>query len=203
VGAERERVTQFGRLEDGLGQGGEWYRWGPYVSERQWGTVREDYSADGNAWDYLPHDHARSRQSRAMLTTLMLSFGVPMLLGGDEMGRTQDGNNNAYCQDNELTWLNWASADTALLDYTRHLIALRRALPLGRRDPGAGPPCRWVRRSAGVCGRRPRQRRDGHLGPPSPRPIPHRRRCDRCARPADIQRQLGHSPRHRRPPGAV
>src|SRR5208283_2959548 len=79
------------------------------------------------------------RQSRAMLTTLMLSFGVPTLLGGDEMGRTQDGNNNAYCQDNELTWLNWASADTALLDYTRHLIALRRALPLGRRDPGAEP----------------------------------------------------------------
>ena len=54
----------FGRLEDGLRQGGEWYRWGPYVSERQWGTVREDYSADGNAWDHLPHDHARSRAYR-------------------------------------------------------------------------------------------------------------------------------------------
>ena len=64
MGAERDRVTQFGRLEDGLRQGGEWYRWGPYVSERQWGTVREDYSADGNAWDYLPHDHARSRAYR-------------------------------------------------------------------------------------------------------------------------------------------
>ena len=64
MGAERERVTQLGRLEDGLRQGGEWYRWGPYVSERQWGTVREDYSADGNAWDYLPHDHARSRAYR-------------------------------------------------------------------------------------------------------------------------------------------
>ena len=54
----------FGRLEDGLLQAGEWYRWGPYVSERQWGTVREDYSADGEAWDYLPHDHARSRAYR-------------------------------------------------------------------------------------------------------------------------------------------
>ena len=64
MGAERERVAGFGRLEDGLLSAGEWYRWGPYVSERQWGTVREDYSADGNAWDYLPHDHARSRAYR-------------------------------------------------------------------------------------------------------------------------------------------
>ena len=68
-----------------------------------------------------------------MLTTLMLSFGVPMLLGGDEMGRTQDGNNNAYCQDNEMTWFDWASADTALLDFTKHLIAFRRAHPVFRR----------------------------------------------------------------------
>jgi Glycosyl hydrolase family 63 C-terminal domain len=64
VSAERERVAGFGRLENGLRQAGEWYRWGPYVSERQWGTVREDYSADGEAWDYLPHDHARSRAYR-------------------------------------------------------------------------------------------------------------------------------------------
>jgi hypothetical protein len=64
VGAERDRVAGFGRLEYGLRQAGDWYRWGPYVSERQWGTVREDYSADGEAWDYLPHDHARSRAYR-------------------------------------------------------------------------------------------------------------------------------------------
>jgi hypothetical protein len=64
MGAERDRIDGFGRLEDGLLQAGEWYRWGPYVSERQWGTVREDYSADGNAWDYLPHDHARSQAYR-------------------------------------------------------------------------------------------------------------------------------------------
>jgi hypothetical protein len=64
VGAERERVSQFGRMEDGLRQSGEWYRWGPYVSERQWGTVREDYSPDGQAWTYLPFDHARSRAYR-------------------------------------------------------------------------------------------------------------------------------------------
>jgi hypothetical protein len=64
MGAERERVAGFGRMEDGLLQAGDWYRWGPYLSERQWGTVREDYSADGNAWDYLPHEHARSRAYR-------------------------------------------------------------------------------------------------------------------------------------------
>jgi glycogen operon protein len=75
----------------------------------------------------------RARQSRAMLATLMLSFGVPLLLGGDEMGRTQQGNNNAYCQDNELTWFDWAAADKDLLDFTQHLIAFRRAHPVFRR----------------------------------------------------------------------
>src|SRR5215475_4675343 len=64
MGAESERVAGFGKLEDGLRQAGDWYRWGPYVSERQWGTVREDYSASGDAWDYLPHDQARSRAYR-------------------------------------------------------------------------------------------------------------------------------------------
>ena len=62
--AERERVEGFGSLQDGLLQASDWYVWGPYVSERQWGTVREDYSADGQAWDNLPHDAARSRAYR-------------------------------------------------------------------------------------------------------------------------------------------
>jgi hypothetical protein len=62
--AESDRVAGFGKLEDGLKQASPWYTWGPYVSERQWGTVREDYSEDGNAWNYLPHDHARSRAYR-------------------------------------------------------------------------------------------------------------------------------------------
>jgi glycogen operon protein len=53
-----------------------------------------------------------------MLATLMLSFGIPMLLGGDEMGRTQQGNNNAYCQDNEITWFDWAQPDEDLLAFT-------------------------------------------------------------------------------------
>jgi Mannosylglycerate hydrolase MGH1-like glycoside hydrolase domain/Glycosyl hydrolase family 63 C-terminal domain len=64
VGAERDRVAGFGRLDYGLRQAGDWYRWGPYVSERQWGTVREDYSPDGDAWNYLSHDQARSRAYR-------------------------------------------------------------------------------------------------------------------------------------------
>ena len=64
MGTESERVAGFGRLEDGLRQASDWYLWGPYVSERQWGTVREDYSADGEAWGYLPHDHARSQAYR-------------------------------------------------------------------------------------------------------------------------------------------
>ena len=64
MGAERDRVAGFGRLDYGLRQGGDWYRWGPYVSERQWGTVREDYSPDGDAWNYVPHEAARSRAYR-------------------------------------------------------------------------------------------------------------------------------------------
>jgi glycogen operon protein len=68
-----------------------------------------------------------------MLTTLLLSFGIPMLLGGDEIGRTQQGNNNAYCQDNEIAWFDWAQPDPQLLEFTRHLIAFRLAHPAFRR----------------------------------------------------------------------
>src|SRR3954463_12174724 len=64
MSAERDRTEGFGKLEDGLRQASDWYLWGPYVSERQWGTVREDYSDNGEAWDYFPHDHARSRAYR-------------------------------------------------------------------------------------------------------------------------------------------
>jgi glycogen operon protein len=77
----------------------------------------------------------RERQKRNFLATLLLSQGVPMLLGGDELGRTQQGNNNAYCQDNELSWLDWEldARRQALLAFTRGLIALRRAEPVLRR----------------------------------------------------------------------
>jgi isoamylase len=75
----------------------------------------------------------RPQQQRNFLTTLFLAQGVPMLLMGDELGRTQKGNNNAYCQDNELSWINWSEINHELLDITRWLIALRRNHPVFRR----------------------------------------------------------------------
>jgi len=77
----------------------------------------------------------RARQQRNMLATLFLSQGVPMLLGGDEFGRTQAGNNNTYCQDNELAWYSWTRTDQQrkLLAFTRSLIALRQRHPVFRR----------------------------------------------------------------------
>ncbi|MHC3394228.1 glycogen debranching protein GlgX [Streptomyces lavendulocolor] len=79
----------------------------------------------------------RRRQVRNLLTTLLLSTGVPMLVAGDEMGRTQGGNNNAYCQDNELGWVDWSlprrPGPKGLLELTRRLLALRHAHPVLRR----------------------------------------------------------------------
>ncbi len=74
----------------------------------------------------------RERQKRNFLATLFFSQGVPMLWAGDECGRTQYGNNNAYCQDNELSWFNWdwSEADCELLEFTRQIIAIRRSFPL-------------------------------------------------------------------------
>ena len=77
----------------------------------------------------------RARQQRNLLTTLLLSQGVPMIAHGDELGRTQHGNNNAYCQDNELAWINWNldQDQQDLLDFTRRLVHLRRRHPVLRR----------------------------------------------------------------------
>ena len=75
----------------------------------------------------------RNRQRRNLLATLLFSHGVPLLLAGDELGRTQRGNNNAYCQDNELSWIDWDGADRELLAFTTRLLKLRRAHPLLRR----------------------------------------------------------------------
>ena len=101
----------------------------------------------------------RARQQRNFLTTLFLSQGVPMLLGGDEFGRTQHGNNNAWCQDNELSWFDWdwASDQRALLEWTRRVIRLRRQNPVfrrqkflrGRGEPGADLPDVWWMRPDG------------------------------------------------------
>ena len=75
----------------------------------------------------------RSRQRRNFITTLLLSQGIPMLLGGDEMARTQGGNNNAYCQDNEISWFDWGEQDGELLAFTQRVIAFRREHPVFRR----------------------------------------------------------------------
>ncbi|HVL03872.1 MAG TPA: glycogen debranching protein GlgX, partial [Acidimicrobiales bacterium] len=75
----------------------------------------------------------RRRQQRNFLATILLSQGVPMLLGGDELGRSQGGNNNAYCQDNEVSWYDWASPDEGLLGFTRWLIHFRRDHEVFRR----------------------------------------------------------------------
>jgi glycogen operon protein len=99
----------------------------------------------------------RARQQRNFLATLFLSQGVPMLLGGDELSRTQRGNNNAWCQDNELSWFDWEDGDEALLEFTRRLIRLRRAHPIfhrgtfleGRGLPGADLPDVWWMRPDG------------------------------------------------------
>jgi glycogen operon protein len=75
----------------------------------------------------------RHQQQRNFLVTLLLSQGVTMLLGGDETGRTQRGNNNAYCQDNEISWYDWEHVEEDLTDFTRRLIAFRREHPVLRR----------------------------------------------------------------------
>jgi isoamylase len=75
----------------------------------------------------------RKKQKRNLLATLFLSQGVPMLVAGDEFGKTQQGNNNAYCQDNEISWLNWEQQDQELLVFTKKLISLRKDHPIFRR----------------------------------------------------------------------
>jgi glycogen operon protein len=105
------------------------------------GEENRDGTTDHRSWNLGaegPTDDAeinarRARQARNFLATLLLSHGVPMLVAGDEMGRTQHGNNNAFCQDNEMSWLNWAEADQSLFEYTRRLIRLRQQHPAFRR----------------------------------------------------------------------
>ncbi|MBK1438487.1 glycogen debranching protein GlgX [Parapedobacter sp. ISTM3] len=87
----------------------------------------------------------RARQKRNFLTTLLLSQGVPMLLAGDEVSRTQQGNNNAYCQDNEISWFHWDKLDERLLQFTRKVIALRRKHPVFcRRKWFTGRPIKGI-----------------------------------------------------------
>jgi glycogen operon protein len=101
----------------------------------------------------------RARQVRNFLATLFLSQGVPMLQAGDELGRSQGGNNNAYCQDNATSWLAWADADEDLLAFTRALVALRAREPLLRADryrhreaDGDGQRLAWLAPEGGEPG---------------------------------------------------
>jgi glycogen operon protein len=97
----------------------------------------------------------RRLQQRNFLATLLLSQGSPMILAGDELGRTQQGNNNAYCQDNEISWIDWANTDAELFLFTRRLIALRAEHPVLRRQRfftgrvvgGGLKDVRWLRRN--------------------------------------------------------
>ena len=123
------------------------------------GEGNDDGSDDNRSWNCGvegPTDdpavlELRARQKRNFLTTLFLSQGAPMLLGGDERGRTQGGNNNAWCQDNELSWLDWSKADAELLEFTKRVIRLRKEHPVFRRSEfltgrevrGSGLPDVW------------------------------------------------------------
>ncbi len=116
---------------------------------RSWNCGAEGPVADDSEVAVL-----RERQMRNFLATLFMSFGVPLLLAGDEQARTQGGNNNGYCQDNEISWLDWARAEryAGQRDFVRRLIALRQELavlrprtwPVGGPDTAAGPPVTWL-----------------------------------------------------------
>src|ERR1700761_2813196 len=108
------------------------------------GEDNRDGGSDNRSWncgaegptDDLEINRLRERQIRNFLATLLLSQGTPMLLAGDEFGRTQKGNNNAYCQDNEISWLNWKGIDDdgrALTEFVKNLTTLRHRLPVLRR----------------------------------------------------------------------
>ncbi|HEX6788944.1 MAG TPA: glycogen debranching protein GlgX [Gaiellaceae bacterium] len=123
------------------------------------GEDNRDGTDDNRSWNHGaegptddPEINAlRARQQRNFLATLFLSQGVPMLLGGDEFGRSQNGNNNAWCQDSELSWFRWGEADEELIDFVRRLIVLRQEHPVFRRrtfltggeSKGSGLPDVW------------------------------------------------------------
>src|SRR5690606_5265334 len=125
------RASDDGKHNEANGEGG---RAGP-DDKRSWNCGHEGPTDD------LDVIALRERQKRNFLTTLSLSQGVPMLLHGDEIGRTRDGNNNAYCQDNELSWVDWTGLRDGqffgergpLLDFVRRLSALRTGHPVFRR----------------------------------------------------------------------
>jgi len=108
------------------------------------GELCANYGVEG-ATDDAAILQLRQRVRRAMLATLLLSQGTPMLCAGDEIGNSQQGNNNAYCQDNTITWLDWTTADGELNDFVADAVALRRNEPALRSDAWdhAGPTRLW------------------------------------------------------------
>jgi isoamylase len=118
------------------------------------GEGNRDGSDDNRSWNCGvegPTDDpavlaVRERQRRNLLATLLLSEGIPLLLGGDELGRTQGGNNNAYCQDNAISWVDWEAADAELIDFVAQLCRLRREQPILRRTRFFAPgEIQWLR----------------------------------------------------------
>jgi glycogen operon protein len=123
------------------------------------GEDNQDGTDDNRSWNHGVEgdtddpgvNAVRARQQRNFLITLLLAQGVPMLLGGDEFGRTQHGNNNAWCQDNELSWFRWDEADADLTEFARRVIRLRKEHPVFRRRQfltgaetrGSGLPDVW------------------------------------------------------------
>jgi glycogen operon protein len=143
------------------------------------GENNRDGTDDNRSWNHgvegQTDDPAinalRARQQRNFLATLFLSQGVPMLLGGDELGRTQHGNNNAWCQDNEISWFDWESIDSDLLEFAKRLIRLRQEHPVfrrasfltGREVRGSGlPDVWWFRPDGRRMTQKDWQRQDAH-----------------------------------------
>jgi len=144
------------------------------------GEESKDGTDDNRSWNHGVEGDTRdpaiktlrARQQRNFLATLLLSQGVPMLLGGDELGRTQHGNNNAWCQDNELSWFDWEHADHELTGFVQRLIRLRASHPVfrrtsfltGRETRGSGlPDVWWFRPDGRRMTRRDWQRPDARV----------------------------------------
>jgi glycogen operon protein len=123
------------------------------------GEDNHDGTDDNRSWNHGAEGETddpainalRARQQRNFLVTLLLSQGVPMILGGDEFGRSQHGNNNAWCQDSEISWFRWPEADGDLIEFVKHVIRLRKEHPVFRRQQfltgrevcGSGLPDVW------------------------------------------------------------
>ena len=164
------------------------------------GEENRDGSDDNRSWNLGaegptddPEINAlRERQRRNFLVTLLLSQGVPMLLGGDELGRTQHGNNNAWCQDNELSWFDWEAADWEFRRFAHELIRLRARAP---RVPAAALLRRTRRLGIGPA---------GHLVVPARRATDDAARLDEPGHPRTgrvPQREGAPEPRPKREPG--